>query len=190
MCRILFKDIPKVVVSEAERICCKKAAEGLEDQQKSSVRIGTADLLDMLINDEPDVDFTLAFGADTFIDLVRGKWRRSEDVFQLVGYRMVVFRRISSSQEKNDSKDEEVVHVDNDDETDRVLSESIAKWNSIGGQQSSIRAIRIPTLTNVSSSAVRRSTGDKTILKEMLTSGVMEYVQQNRMYSLSENEIE
>ena len=64
-----------------------------EEQKKSSLRIGTADLLDMLTKNEPVVDFTIALGADTFIDLASGKWRRTEDVFRMVGYRMVVFSR-------------------------------------------------------------------------------------------------
>eukprot|EP00584_Thalassiosira_punctigera_P009857 CAMPEP_0172532114 /NCGR_PEP_ID=MMETSP1067-20121228/5283_1 /TAXON_ID=265564 ORGANISM="Thalassiosira punctigera, Strain Tpunct2005C2" /NCGR_SAMPLE_ID=MMETSP1067 /ASSEMBLY_ACC=CAM_ASM_000444 /LENGTH=250 /DNA_ID=CAMNT_0013316585 /DNA_START=57 /DNA_END=809 /DNA_ORIENTATION=+ len=174
MCRILFKEVPKVVVSEAERICFEKASEGLEEQQKQSLRIGTADLLEMLANDEPEIDFTLALGSDTFIDLASGKWRRTEDVFKLVGYRMVVFGRIPED-------------GDNKNGVSEALQESITKWQLVGPTQSSIRAIQIPTLTNVSSSVVRRSTNEIS-LKGMLASDVLEYIQQRRMYSLGEGD--
>jgi len=173
MCQLLFKDTPKVVVSEAERICFEKAAEGLEEQQKASLRVGTADLLDMLTKEAPDVDFTLALGADTFIDLASGKWRRTEDVFKMVGYRMVVFRRKVDDGENNMS------------EMDQRLRESIAKMQLNNSTQSSIRVIQIPSLSNVSSSVVRKSKNDA-VLKEMLASDVLDYIQQRRMYSFSE----
>ena len=47
-------------------------------------------LLDMLTTDEPNVDFEIALGSDTFIDLASVKWKRTEDVFKLVGHRIVV----------------------------------------------------------------------------------------------------
>jgi len=47
-------------------------------------------LLDMLTTDEPNVDFAIALGSDTFIDLASVKWKRTEDVFKLVGHRIVV----------------------------------------------------------------------------------------------------
>lgn len=123
----------------------------------------------MLTNDEPDVNFSLALGADAFIDLASCKWKRTEDVFNLVGYRMVVFRRISNAAE----------------EKNQLLQESIAKWQQPNAMQSSIRVIQIPTLSNVSSSAVRSAT-DESILKEMLSRDVFDYIRQKRMYSLDE----
>lgn len=147
-----------------------------DDEQKASIRIGTADILEMLISNEPDADFTLALGADTFIDLASGKWRRTEDVFKLVGYRMVVFRRLI---EEND------VQISEDAGKDELLQQSVAKWQLVDATQSSIRIIQIPILSNVSSSAVRRTT-DETVLREMLSSEVLEYVKRNQMYALSD----
>lgn len=144
-----------------------------EEQRKSSLRIGTADLLDMLTKNEPVVDFTIALGADTFIDLASGKWRRTEDVFRMVGYRMVVFSRRDDYNNSTSA------------EKEQLLQESIAKWQLINSTQSSIRVIQIPTLTGVSSSAVRKST-DETALKEMLSSCVLEYIQQRQMYAFSD----
>ena len=154
-----------------------------DEHQKSSIRIGTADLLDMLTADEPNVDFTWALGADTFIDLASGKWRRTEDVFQMVGYRMVVFRRLQENHDGCINKNEQ--QQNGSEDLDRKLQESIAKWQLINSTQSSIRVVQIPTLSNVSSSAVRRSS-DVALLKEMVSSDVLDYMQQHRMYSLSE----
>ena len=130
----------------------------------------------MLTQNEPTIDFTIALGADTFIDLASGKWRRTEDVFRLVGYRIVVFQRKEEEESSNNSTIEK----------NKRLQESIAKWQLINSTQSSIRVIDIPTLTEVSSSAVRRSTDEKA-LKIMLSSEVLEYIQDKQMYALSDS---
>ena len=128
----------------------------------------------MLTQNEPSIDFTLSLGADTFIDLASGKWRRTKDVFRLVGYRIVVFQRKEDESSNNSTV-----------EKNKRLQESIAKWQLINSTQSSIRVIDIPTLTEVSSSAVRRST-DQTVLQKMLSSEVLEYIQDKQMYALSD----
>ena len=129
----------------------------------------------MLTQNEPSIDFTLSLGADTFIDLASGKWRRTKDVFRLVGYRIVVFQRKEDESSNNSTV-----------EKNKLLQESIAKWQLINSTQSSIRVINIPTLTEVSSSAVRRST-DQTVLQKMLSSEVLEYIQDKQMYALSDS---
>ncbi len=57
------------------------------------MRVGTADLLDMLKLEEPDSEFTFCMGADTFIDLTDWKWKRSRDVLRLLEGRIIVFQR-------------------------------------------------------------------------------------------------
>jgi nicotinic acid mononucleotide adenylyltransferase len=126
----------------------------------------------MLTTNEPNVDFTLALGADTFIDLASGKWRRTEDVFQLVGYRMIVFRRLLENDEHN--------------EKDEILQGSIAKWQLINATKSSLRLVQIPSLTNASSSTVRGTT-DEPILEELLTEEVLEYIKRRSMYSFAKS---
>ena len=141
--------------------------------------MGTAVLLDMLTREEPDVDFTLALGADTFIDLASGRWSRTEDVFESVGRRIVVFGRL-----EGDGGDEGAAAA-----REGLLRESIAKWTPTNDSARPIRTIRIPTLSDVSSSAARR-TSDLRVLRSMLSSDVLEYVRQNRMYSLGEGDVE
>lgn len=155
-----------------------------EEEQKATLRVGTSDLLDMLTSDEPGVDFTLALGADTFIDLARGKWRRTDDIFRLVGSRMVVFQRVS---EDDNNTDDEFAK-----KTDQImLQESIATCQQLinNATQSSIRVIQIESLSNVSSSAVRRAT-DEEIMKNMVSQDVLKYIKRHRMYSLSEQKTE
>lgn len=144
----------------------------------------------MLINDEPDVEFTLALGADTFIDLVNGKWRRSEDVLQLVGYRIVVFRRLSEEGSASSSSEEELKQQD-------AVKECIAKLqqrvdSTTTTTTTAITVTQIPSTTkteigvSVSSSAARNTTDEK-VLREILSADVLDYVRERKMYAFSDS---
>lgn len=173
-----------------------------EEDQKQCIRIGTADLLDMLTTNEPHVEFTLALGSDTFIDLASGKWKRTEDVFRLLGHRLVVFcrkmrRRVEKEEELdhdgNQTNDSADSATDNDaaplDEDEVLLQGLMAKWQIINPhtQSSSIQAVCIPTLTNVSSSVVRHST-DVKVLQDMVSQSVLDYIIEHKLYAFSEKE--
>lgn len=171
-----------------------------KEDQKPCIRIGTADLLDMLTTNEPHVDFTLALGSDTFIDLASGKWKRTEDVFKLLGHRLVVFCR--KMKRRVVEEEEEVVHAGNETndsaadkdaaslhEDEVLLQGLIAKWQIIDPhtQSSSIQAVCIPTLTNVSSSVVRHST-DVKVLQDLISQSVLDYIIEHKLYAFSEKE--
>ncbi len=66
--------------------------------------MGTADLLHMLRNSNPYVDFSLLLGSDTSLDLTSWKWRRSRDVIQLVDGRLLVIQRKGVENTKVDQK--------------------------------------------------------------------------------------
>jgi len=182
--------------------------------QKSIINIGTADLLDMLTTDEPNVDFTLALGSDTFIDVASGRWKRTEDVFKLVGHRMVVFRRkkrrsvvggnggaTTSAEETNNgyaaaatsaAADISMVEKNTTYEDDELLQDLITKWQIINPttHSTSIHVVCIPTtLTDVSSSAVRQCTNLQE-LKEMVSQSVIDYVVEHKLYAFSEHQEE
>ncbi|KAL3803749.1 hypothetical protein ACHAW5_004600 [Stephanodiscus triporus] len=135
MCRLLFKGIPKVVVSEAERTCFERKASGgmTEEGGREVAAVGTAELLDMLTENEPDVDFALALGADAFVDLADGRWKRSEDVFRMVGHRVVVFRR-----RKDDDDDRQAertlreMFVASGDRESRTATDNVSKATAAG----------------------------------------------------------
>ncbi|KAL7471564.1 hypothetical protein ACHAXS_011845 [Conticribra weissflogii] len=187
MCNLLIKDVPKVTVSEVERICFEKAAAGLNEEQVSKVRVGTADILSSLTTNEPNVEFTWALGADTFLDLASGKWRRTDEVFELVGHRMVVFKRLSDG--KGESNGAIRNENDNGHEDDKLLRGNAEKWSKLGDDgKPTIRIVHIPSLTEASSSTARQ-TSDEFKLRELLTDDVLNFVKKRKMYSFSESNI-
>ena len=156
------------------------------EEEKSTVRVGTADLLTTMTTDEPNVDFTLALGADTFIDLVNGKWRRSEDVLRLVDYRIVVFRRLM----KEDDDESEQLKQQSDNDVQECIAKLRQRVQSTKSQLA-IRVTQIPTATNlmrgvsVSSSAARCTT-DEVLLRQILSDDVLNFIKEKRMYAFSE----
>ena len=163
-----------------------------DDEQNPCIRIGTADLLDMLTTNEPNVDFTLALGSDTFVDLASRKWKRTEDIFKLIGHRLVVFRRKREVLGHEGNNNEHAAPMTAEDagllyENEKLLQDFIAKWQIINPstQSSSIKHVCIPTLTNVSSSAVRQST-DEQGLRDMVSQSVLDYIIEHKLYAFSE----
>jgi hypothetical protein len=157
------------------------------EEEKSSVRVGTADLLTMMTTDEPNVDFTLALGADTFIDLVNGKWRRSEDVLRLVDYRIVVFRRLI----KEEDGESEQLKQQSDNDVQECITKLRQRVQQSTTSQLAIRVTQIPAATNlirgvsVSSSAARCTT-DEALLRQILSDDVLNFIKEKRMYAFSE----
>jgi len=135
------------------------------DEEISSLRVGTADLLDMLIEQEPETDFFLCLGSDTFIDLTDWKWKRSKDILMLLEGRMLV--------------------IDRPDGTAVGLRERIDEINSTQ-QKANVRLLRVPTLEAVSSTMIR-SCRDEKILQRLLVPEVLEYIKKQKMYSFADS---
>jgi nicotinic acid mononucleotide adenylyltransferase len=129
-----------------------------KDENLHELRVGTADLLDMLLEDEPETDFTFCLGLDAFVDLSNLKWKRSEHVLSLG--RFVVFDRLGYS------------------EGDRIIQQQ--KTTS-----SNIRLLRIPTLDSVSSTMIR-SCRDEETLHSLLAPTVLDYIKEQKMYRFAE----
>jgi nicotinic acid mononucleotide adenylyltransferase len=155
MCQLALESIATnnnaVVISEAEReIYQRKLAE----QDNSTTRepafsppisIGTADLLEYYQNtDAVAAEYTLCLGADTFLDLMAGKWRRTEDILDIIQGRFVVLCRPMIGDTKEDDHQQRDSH----------LKLAIAKLEGTYGT-GSIRLLRLPTLGAVSSTMVR-----------------------------------
>ena len=219
MCELCFADMHNVVVSDAERICFERYRTKKEDGEfvndnpttttPPSRMVGTADILDMLIENEPDVDFTWAIGEDAFIDLASGKWKRAEDIFRLLGHRIVVFRRSIHYSNKNAVDEDGIKELptnnnnnNDNNETEQILRDCVAKWSlhrPIGGtaglngeagltsssSSSSIKLVHVPTLSSNVSSSAARATIDETILNTMLSNNVLDYIRHHCMYSFS-----
>mmetsp|Transcript_23908 Transcript_23908/g.43724 ORF Transcript_23908/g.43724 Transcript_23908/m.43724 type:complete len:356 (+) Transcript_23908:245-1312(+) len=93
-----------VHVKDTERdvhVCIKEASECQAEalQQLSSTASlvtipGTAELLDYLVATEPGAVFSMAFGEDTYLDLVNGLWCcREADISRTIDNRFIVIRR-------------------------------------------------------------------------------------------------
>lgn len=144
----------------------------------------------MLTTDEPNVEFTLALGADTFVDLVNGKWRRSEDVLKLVEYRIVVFRRLIEEDNDFDDALSSAKEIEQYDEVQECIAKLQLQLDST--TKPAITVTQIPTTTksnaglSVSSSAAR-NTSDETVLREILSADVLDYIRERKMYAFSDD---
>ena len=116
------------------------------------------------MQDEPTVDFSFCLGADTFLDVTEWKWKRSQDVVRLLQGRFVVVPRTGI--------DRNQVH-----ERQRLVNQD---YNG------HVVVLDVDHLNEVSSSLVR-SCRDPTQLATMLAPGVLEYIQQHRLYAFADD---
>lgn len=145
---------------------------GGQDCDDASLSFGTATLLDYLRTTAEETKashtttthYSLALGADTFCDLVQGKWKESQRVLQMV-HHVYVFARQQAS-------DSEAARQST------LLQECLAK---MGDDKATL--LEVDHLQGVSSSQARECT-DMEELKEMLPQPVLEYILQNGLYAI------
>jgi nicotinic acid mononucleotide adenylyltransferase len=114
----------------------------------------------MLMEQEPESDFSFCLGADTFVDLTAWKWRRSRDVLRLLGGRLVVLHRKGTNGD--------------------LLRGRVESVNQT--ESANVALLDVPHLEEVSSSLVRSCCeGDK--LASMVSSGVLSYMKTNGLYA-------
>jgi len=199
MCELAFSGIgastnnnTKVVVSRAEQHSFRRmCSETMTDEEKASLRVGTADLLEMLIEEERgknknsnDVanktEFSFCLGADTFMDLTDWKWKRSKDVLKLLEGRLVVVNRKQQHQEGKaiDSQQHQPIEKKSAEE---LLKERVNRVNSSELANGQISLLEVPTLDNVSSSKVRNSR-DRDYVKNAISSRVLDYMVSHNLY--------
>ena len=135
-----------------------------KDEDIHCLRVGTADLLDMVLEQEPDTDFTFCLGSDTFVDLTNWKWKRSHDVLSLLEGRILVIDRPNGTLEG--------------------LQERIQEINE--KQSANIRLLRVPTLGAVSSTMIR-SCRDEEVLERLLAPELLAYIKEKKMYSFADS---
>jgi len=163
----------------------------MTDEEKASLRVGTADLLEMLIEEERgknknsnDVanktEFSFCLGADTFMDLTDWKWKRSKDVLKLLEGRLVVVNRKQQHQEGKaiDSQQHQPIEKKSAEE---LLKERVNRVNSSELANGQISLLEVPTLDNVSSSKVRNSR-DRDYVKNAISSRVLDYMVSHNLY--------
>lgn len=212
LCKLAFDGIPNVTVSDLEKVCFDNVAAKkgiITDEQKGQLRVAMIDLLEMLhdIQAESEIrsssisgasdsgdgcgdfssfreEYTLALGADTFMDLTAGKWKRSDAILRLLHGRILVIQRLTSSIEPNDRIKAEHSYdlVANDVLQSRV---GVIKEKYGLDVSKNIYIVRIPELGAVSSSLVR-DCQDESYLSDALAPKVLEYMKVHKLYSFSE----
>lgn len=174
MCELAFQTIPNVTVSKAEETIYhvkiqKKQALG---EVVEGISVGTADLLehyqqsnnDTANEEQASAQYTLCLGMDTFLDLMTGKWRRTQDILDLVQGRFVVLYRKEG--DDNDGSDDEMAS-----QTLR-LKEAMYTLEESYGASDACLVLHVPTLGAISSTLVR-SLSSELSLKSMV-GGTME----------------
>ena len=96
MAKLAFEDLPhltaRVRVLDTERT----VAEAFAARDARAVP-GTIDIIRCLRRDHPGVDFALLLGADTYRDLLEGRWKESEALLEMVAILAVPRRGVSTS---------------------------------------------------------------------------------------------
>jgi nicotinic acid mononucleotide adenylyltransferase len=89
----------RIVVSDAERSSWEYAVAARQpqprrDNDEDDMAVGTASLLRYLYHAHPTTQFSFCLGADSYQDLLQGKWREGATVLELLDNdRLVVFAR-------------------------------------------------------------------------------------------------
>ncbi|ETI45170.1 nicotinate (nicotinamide) nucleotide adenylyltransferase [Phytophthora nicotianae P1569] len=89
MCRLALKtlsdeddDGAKLKVVEEEREMFEHMAA--QSDSPEQLRLGSIDMIHYLLNKHEDTNFTMLLGGDTYADLLAGKWKRGDELMQLV----------------------------------------------------------------------------------------------------------
>jgi nicotinic acid mononucleotide adenylyltransferase len=190
MCRLAFQSIPRVVVSNLEQVCYDQYTQATGNTRG----FGTVDLLDILLPQEPDTDFYLALGADTFMDLTSGKWKRAKEIIHRIQGRMVVFQRwvdatgilnqVQTQPLVSEPQLRERIHQVQDSLQDPAM-EGMESRDRIGSDLLRFPLwIHIPNLSAVSSS-LARSMDREDSLGRIVSSQVLSYVKEQALYTFA-----
>ena len=205
MCKLLVEGLPndqptttttKVIVSRAEEDSFQRmlqASKAVTDEEKAALRVGTADLLEMLMEDEQKIngdnatkdfsktEFSFCLGADTFMDLTDWKWRRSQDVLKLLEGRLVVVDRKQEDSNTFEGSIEKASYETMQEQQKDKLKNRIDEINATPLGNGKIVLLDVPSLGDVSSSKIRNAE-NKNLVKHMLPTKVLDYVITNNLY--------
>ncbi len=136
------------------------------------MRVGTFDLLQYLYeqnrNRKVKEEFTLAMGADTFMDLLGHKWKNSKEIIIMLGGRFVVKLREG---ENSFSKSQIIEKIEEVNKEFQGVSPSFY--------------LKVQLLTECvsdTSSTAARETSDEKELARYLDKNVIEYIKANHLY--------
>jgi len=179
MCKIAFQDIPNINVSDQERKLFDYVAkkQGItSESEKMKLRVGTFDLLDYLDEENRNKgvkeEFTLAMGADTFMDLTTlKKWKKPKEIILMVEGRFVVKLRLGENSFSESQILERIKTVN------RSFQEEIPSFQ--------MRVELITESSSDTSSTAARETRDEEQLARYLDKNVIDYIKTNNLYMFS-----
>lgn len=137
----------------------KQLVEHLQAQGQQDLRTGTIDLVEFLLEQNPDASFTLLLGGDTYADLRDGKWKRGDELLRLVY--LLVMQRKGFEGDSNEATAAAEPH-----DSDRV------------------RFVSNPALSDISSTTVRAMT-DVEQLREAVGPAVAEYITTHKLFGFA-----
>jgi nicotinic acid mononucleotide adenylyltransferase len=203
MCRAAFGGMPRVTVSDAEYRSWLAAVQDVPPEKRDRVSVGTAALVEYLNNNQnqdnnnnqdedvkdPEVEeqYSFVLGADTFLDLIGGKWKESARVLDLLQGRLVVMERATTatasataSADDDHAADTAVADVaDNDDDDD----DNVALKKAVEAVPGA-RLLRVDNLNHISSSQVRACRSVAEMREQnMVVPAVLEYMRQHGLYA-------
>jgi nicotinic acid mononucleotide adenylyltransferase len=162
MCQLAFERLnveasspstSRVLVSDAERSSWEYAVNRQDHVVDEHFSVGTGSLLQYLHHQYPNYQFFFSLGADSYQDLLQGKWKEGQAVFDLLDDRFVVLSRAG-----------------------RPPSETTTNSHSLG-----TTFITINALTDISSTQVRACRCLEQ-LQTMVVPSVLAYMQQHSLY--------
>lgn len=134
-------------------------------------RIGTIDVVRYLLARHPNTEFALLLGGDTFDDLHHGRWKESDALRALVKVIRIPRRGPAAPPHKVGSL------------APARLGPSCDHAPASSPETSTQALESGPTLTDISSTAVRRS-DDLVFLKGALRPAVLDYIQRHHLYRI------
>ncbi|RLN44902.1 hypothetical protein BBJ29_001822 [Phytophthora kernoviae] len=116
MCRLALQSLTqyrndgaqlKVVEEEREMFESMAAKSDCPEQ----LRLGSIDLVQFLLEKHPDTSFTMLLGGDTHEDLLAGKWKRGDELMQLVKLLVVDRKGVESHWRQEQDTQDRVTYV-------------------------------------------------------------------------------
>jgi len=90
MAKLAFESLPglegRIHVKDAERTLADEtySAAKAEDRPLETVKLGSVDLIEKLQKENPELQFALAFGGDTYRDYTKGMWKGGRELEERV----------------------------------------------------------------------------------------------------------
>ncbi|KAG6968219.1 hypothetical protein JG688_00005922 [Phytophthora aleatoria] len=116
MCRLALEALRDEVDAGAELKVVEEEREMFElmaakSDSPEQLRLGSIDLVHYLLDKHKDTSFTMLLGGDTYADLLAGKWKRGDELMQLVKLLVVDRKGIDSPWRDQHAAESRVTYI-------------------------------------------------------------------------------